>query len=281
MAIQHRRGSYSDFDTSKMQAGEIAVVQSGDMNTDDGSSIYVGITDGHVKRLVTGDENLGGGSSVSSITQYYQRTSTATNLSSSTGTWSTTPGTLSSGQWLWTYFKLTMTDGTTKNSEPICIGNYNARLSSVSLYQLRNTSSTAPSSTASGWSTTNYEPTSSAPYVWGCLRFIYYPTNSSSSHTVYSNVFRLKTYVESSTSTASGVVVNVTDATGLNSTTQGDAILAAIQSGLMPVIYDGNNYYQTIRVGTIDSCGTHYLQMVYFGLGCSSTDEYYVQQRVS
>lgn len=56
MAIQHRRGAYSDFDTSKMKAAEIAVVTSGDSNTSDGKGVYVAFASGNVKRLVSADE---------------------------------------------------------------------------------------------------------------------------------------------------------------------------------------------------------------------------------
>ena len=51
MAIKHRRGQYSDFDPSKMVAGEVAVVQSGDPNTSSGKSMYIAPTSGSVKRL--------------------------------------------------------------------------------------------------------------------------------------------------------------------------------------------------------------------------------------
>lgn len=53
MAIQNRRGAYADFDKSKMVAGEIAVVQSGDPNSTDGSAVYVATQAGNAKRLST------------------------------------------------------------------------------------------------------------------------------------------------------------------------------------------------------------------------------------
>lgn len=56
MAIQNRRGAYVDFDPTKMVAGEFAVVQSGDENTDDGKALYVAPTTGSVKRIPFADE---------------------------------------------------------------------------------------------------------------------------------------------------------------------------------------------------------------------------------
>lgn len=51
MAIQNRRGNYSDFDPSKMVEGEFAVVKSGDPNTDDGTSVYISTATGTAKRI--------------------------------------------------------------------------------------------------------------------------------------------------------------------------------------------------------------------------------------
>ena len=53
MAIQLRRGAYSDFDPDKMLPGEIAVVTSGDPGADDGRSVYACFVAGDVKRMAT------------------------------------------------------------------------------------------------------------------------------------------------------------------------------------------------------------------------------------
>ncbi len=56
MAIQHRRGNYSDFDPSKTVAGEFNVVQNGDPIASDGEAVYIAFQTGKVKRLATYDE---------------------------------------------------------------------------------------------------------------------------------------------------------------------------------------------------------------------------------
>lgn len=56
MAIQNRRGAYVDFDPTKMVAGEFAVVQSGDENTDDGKALYLALETGAVKRIPFAEE---------------------------------------------------------------------------------------------------------------------------------------------------------------------------------------------------------------------------------
>lgn len=55
MAIQLRRGDYEDFDKTKMQEGELAVVTSSDPNTESGYATYVSYASGDeskVKRLL-------------------------------------------------------------------------------------------------------------------------------------------------------------------------------------------------------------------------------------
>ena len=57
MAIQMRRGDYADFDPTKLVAGELAVVTSGDPNSDTGRALYICFEPGIVKR-VTDYEDL-------------------------------------------------------------------------------------------------------------------------------------------------------------------------------------------------------------------------------
>ena len=52
MAIQNRRGAYTDFDPSKMLPGEYAVVLSDDPNGNEGYAIYMCFSSGTVKRIV-------------------------------------------------------------------------------------------------------------------------------------------------------------------------------------------------------------------------------------
>lgn len=56
MAIQNRRGVYTDFDPTKLLPGEYAIVQSGDPDTANGFAIYMCFTTGNVKRVATVEE---------------------------------------------------------------------------------------------------------------------------------------------------------------------------------------------------------------------------------
>ena len=207
------------------------------------------------------------GAEITAITQYFLRSSSSTGVTTQTSGWQTAIPTLSTTYpIMWTYFKVSFSDGTEVNSLPIIAGNYNERLSSISVYYLRNSSATTPSTSLSGWSTSYQEPTSASPYLWCHLRFTYYAYGSSSSHTVYSSVFRLKTY---SSSSASGVVLDLSSSSNTNDTTQGDAALDAIQSGIMPVIYQNSTYMQVVKAQPINNCGTHYIRLTYLEPGCS------------
>lgn len=53
MAIQTRRGNYSEFDPKKMLPGEPAAVLAGDPTTPSGKAFYVGFAAGDVRRLVS------------------------------------------------------------------------------------------------------------------------------------------------------------------------------------------------------------------------------------
>lgn len=56
MAIQNRRGSYTNFDPTKMVAGEFAIVQQNDPSVSDGKSVYIAFSPNDVKRLATHEE---------------------------------------------------------------------------------------------------------------------------------------------------------------------------------------------------------------------------------
>ncbi len=58
MAIQNRRGAYSDFDPQKMVPGEWAIVTSGDPNSERGKAVYIAFDVGDVERMATYEDML-------------------------------------------------------------------------------------------------------------------------------------------------------------------------------------------------------------------------------
>ena len=70
MAIQYRRGQFSDFDPSKLKPGEPAVVLSGDPDSTDGQSVYFCFNAGNVKRMATYNDMV---QNIQSATQEIQQ----------------------------------------------------------------------------------------------------------------------------------------------------------------------------------------------------------------
>lgn len=56
MAIQNRRGAYTNFDPTKLKPGEFAVVQSGDPDGNGGYAIYMCFASGVTKRIVAAED---------------------------------------------------------------------------------------------------------------------------------------------------------------------------------------------------------------------------------
>ena len=56
MAIRQRRGPYPSFDAASLLPGEVAVVLAGDPGTADGRAVYVCVSVGEAKRMVTAEE---------------------------------------------------------------------------------------------------------------------------------------------------------------------------------------------------------------------------------
>lgn len=56
MAIQSRRGKYSDFDPNRLLPGEWAVVQSGHPDAENGEAVYMAFSSGSVKRMATHED---------------------------------------------------------------------------------------------------------------------------------------------------------------------------------------------------------------------------------
>lgn len=211
----------------------------------------------------------GGGVGISGITQNYLRSSSASGVTTTTSGWQTSlPALSSTHYYLWTYFKINLDDGTSINSTPMVIGTYNYRLSTVSAYFLRNNSDTVPAATTAGWSTSQSEPDASSKNLWCHFRFSYCAYGTTAAHTIYSNVFKLRSY-QGGTTEGGGVILDYTDSNNVNDTTMGDAALKSIQNGIMPVIYTSTGYAQVLRVSAISNCGVNWIQLSYMLPGCS------------
>ena len=245
-----------------------------------GKDVRAAIADGLEK--VNANTSSGTGDSVDSVTIYYCSSSSGTNAPAATASWSTTKPTLSSSAcYMWTKLRITMESGSAVDTPAFVVGNYNSRLSSVTVYYKLTNTTSAPSTGATGWTTTYNAPTASNQHLYCHLRFTYYAYGASSSHTVYSSVFRLATYQEPAASAVSGVVVNLDNTSDRTDTAIGDEIKASIQAGIMPVVYSAGKYAQVLKANPYSNCGTNYMTLYYPETGCSGFIMTSVDQRCS
>ena len=136
-----------------------------------------------VSKSIAGKNGTDGsnGRGITSVTEYYGLSSSATSEPSS---WSTTVQTPTSGSpYLWNYEAIHYSDGTSSSTSPAIIGMYskdgeNGRgISSITeYYQISNSSASTPSS----WSTSMVVPTESKPYLWNYEKVVYTDSTSSS-----------------------------------------------------------------------------------------------------
>ena len=97
------------------------------------------------------------GVGVASITTYYLATSASDGVTVETAGWSTDVPTLTdTDQYLWSYQKVTYTDGTTQSTTPAIIDEYSSTktIASVTTKYLATSSSTGVTTETDGWSTT-------------------------------------------------------------------------------------------------------------------------------
>ena len=196
MAIQHRRGSYLNFDPSKMKPGELAVVQDKDPSSSDGKRLYLctGTSAGSgVKKLAFLDELKTydddakdaanqAANAAASITSSLQTVLDAKQIVdqkadeiehwSKNGGFTFIPQVSSDGVLSWTNL------AGMENPEPVNIkgqkGDTGARISSVTSLFARSNSGTTP---PTDFSTTIPTLTNEYPYLW--IKDRYMLTNKS------------------------------------------------------------------------------------------------------
>ena len=228
----------------------------------------VSITDANGTRELAAIQDGADGIHVTGLTQYFLRSSSASGITVNTSGWQTSMPALSASYlYMWTYFKVELSDGTSLSSSPMVIGNYNSRMTAVTTYFLRTSSTSTPTTSTSGWTTTYSDPTSAEPYVWCYFRFTYSAYGTTATHYVYSSPFKLESY--KSGGAASGVVLDYSNPYNLNDKAMGDQALAAIQSGVMPIIYTGYTYETVIRAEPVSFCGQNYIRLHYTMSSCS------------
>lgn len=140
------------------------------------------------------------GKGINSIVNYYLASASASGITTSTSGWTTTVQTITSTKkYLWNYEKVTYTDGTASDTEPIIIGAYGDTgtpgkdgekgdtgdtgkgITSIEEYYLASSSASGVTTSTSGWTTTVQTTTTSEKYLWNYEKITY--TDGSTSTT--------------------------------------------------------------------------------------------------
>ena len=134
------------------------------------------------------------GKGISSITEYYLASASASGVTTGTSGWTTTIQTIStSKKYLWNYEIIKYTDGSSTTTTPCIIGVYGNTgatgatgatgngISSITNYYLATTASSGVTTSTSGWTTTVQAITTSKKYLWNYEKITY--TNGSTTTT--------------------------------------------------------------------------------------------------
>lgn len=120
-----------------------------------------------------GDKGVG----ISSVTEYYLATSSASGITRDTNGWTTTVQNVTeSNKYLWNYERITYTDGTTQDTDPVIIGVYGntgTGISSITEYYLAINANSGVTRSTSGWTTSIQTVTASKKYLWNYEKITY------------------------------------------------------------------------------------------------------------
>lgn len=148
----------------------------------------------------TGDKGATGatgamGKGISKINNYYLASASSSGVTTSTSGWTTTIQNIStSKKYLWNYEKITYTDNSTSNTEPVIIGVYGDKgatgangaagkgIVSITEYYLVSSNATGITTSTSGWSTTIPSMNTTNKYLWN-YEVIKYTDNSTTTGT--------------------------------------------------------------------------------------------------
>ena len=128
-----------------------------------------------------GDKGVG----ISSVTEYYLATSSASGVTRNTSGWTTSVQNVTdTNKYLWNYETITYTDGTTQDTDPVIIGVYGntgTGISSITEYYLAINANAGVTRSTSGWTTAIQTVTASRKYLWNYEKVTY--TDGSSDYT--------------------------------------------------------------------------------------------------
>ena len=151
-----------------------------------------------------GDSGIG----ITSVTEYYLASASASGVTTSTSGWTTSIQTITtSKKYLWNYEKVTYSDSSTSSTSPIIIGAYGntgatgakgatgatgatgVGIKSISEHYLASASNSGITTSTSGWTTTIQTLTASKKYLWNYETITYTDNSISNSSPVIIGVY--------------------------------------------------------------------------------------------
>ena len=117
------------------------------------------------------------GVSITSVTEYYLASASATGVTTSTSGWTTNPSAAAATitatkKYLWNYEVISYSDGTTESTYPVIIGVYGDKgdkgngIASTTTYYLTTTMSSGVTRSTEGWTSEYRQGTPDMPFVW-------------------------------------------------------------------------------------------------------------------
>lgn len=120
-----------------------------------------------------GDKGVG----ISSVTEYYLATSSSSGVTRNTSGWTTTVQNVTeSNKYLWNYERITYTDGSTQDTDPVIIGVYGntgTGISAITEYYLAINANSGVTRSTNGWTTSIQTVTASKKYLWNYEKITY------------------------------------------------------------------------------------------------------------
>ena len=132
------------------------------------------------------------GVGIKSVENYYLASASASGVTTSTSGWTTTVQTINTtNKYLWNYEKITYTNNSTSNTDPVIIGVHGTNgtngaagkgISSITEYYLVSSAATGITTSTSGWTTKIPSMTTTNRYLWN-YEVIKYTDNSTTTGT--------------------------------------------------------------------------------------------------
>ena len=199
-----------------------------------------------------GDKGVG----ISSVTEYYLATSSASGVTRNTDGWTTSvQNVTTTKKYLWNYERITYTDGSTQDTDPVIIGVYGntgTGVSSITEYYLAINANTGVTRNTAGWTTSIQTVTATKKYLWN---------------------YEMVTYTDGSSDYSDPVIIGAYGDKGVSITSVTEYYLASSSSSGVTRNTDGWTTNPAATAAQISSAKKYLWNYEVIGYSDGSTDE--------